>query len=103
MTAPAFERAEDAVLAALSVDPGVVGCDGLALQRGRIYLSGDVHFDRAALVRAVLLAIREPDEGMTEAGAQQTMPIEALGRATTDHHTPRSCWHSMLDHLLSEG
>lgn len=51
---------------------------------------------RVAKIRAVLTALREPDEGMVEAFWQ------AQARATTVFADPADSFAAMIDHILQE-
>lgn len=91
----AFDRAKSAIYDALEADPGVQGGDSLALQSGLIFMSGDIHLDPAAIVRAVLQAIHEPDE--------QTLRAMGATVPTWDDRVNRRKWISAVDAILAQG
>lgn len=79
--------------------PGTIGVDG--------WVSPE------AIVRAVLTAIREPDEAMTEAGGEQVLDTEvgagqyasiADGRGSKlmANNQAVNAWTAMIDALLSD-
>lgn len=56
-----------------------------------------------ALVRAVLMAVRDPDEGMLVNGREAILPIAYQANAPVPLQAVSGAWRDMIDHILSEG
>jgi hypothetical protein len=74
-----LERAAQAIVGARIGEPGY---------------SGDWDEDDVKAARAVLTAIREPNEGMVEAGRD---------RCDCEEHQMEAGWQAMIDAALAEG
>jgi hypothetical protein len=49
----------------------------------------------------MLEEVREPDEAMLEAGGEEILPIEMVGRARPDRFGARGVYRAMIDAALS--
>lgn len=105
MTSPTIERAARAVQDEIErqvAEPGYLGW-GVGQEDHRppitkTYVDGDL--DVSALARAVLMAVREPDEKLVEA-----MNASAAFHVCLEHHaqTDARMWRAGVDAILNDG
>lgn len=78
------EKARQAVVEAMLTWPG--GADAVSFQNGLLFVSGDAHFDPAAIARAVMEAMREPTQEQVDAtgGDLLNQPGDGVGPLRCD-------------------
>lgn len=71
----------------------------VSLQGGRIYVDGETSISGQAMVTAVLLALREPDEGMMAAGEAADDEFSEMD----SHKAVFFIWRAMINSILPHG